>query len=87
MKSNFFDRKPVCSFTLASTFQNKYVQKYISKKKTNKISLLCKKKKENPISNISVSYTRIISEHVSFYKHVCPFVFFFPLTAYTIDYH
>lgn len=86
MKSNFFDRKPVCSFTVASTFQNRYVQKYISKKKRTKFHF-CVKKKENPISNISVSYTRIISEHVSFYKHVCPFVFFFPLTAYTIDYH
>ena len=60
-------------FLCSLHIEKRYAQKYISKK-GNKISLL-RKKKENPITNISVSYTLITSEHVSFYKRVC---FLFP---------
>ena len=63
----------MCSFSVVSTLK-KDMHKNTFQKKGTKFHF-CVKKKENPITNISVSYTLITSEHVSFYKRVC---FLFP---------
>lgn len=69
-------------FLCSLHIEKRYAQKYISKK-GNKISLLRKKKKIQYL--ISAWVTR--SSQVNIFLFTNAFVFFFPLTAYTIDYY